>query len=495
MMTAAVVISGVVPFAVRGIFTSLAEGTLLAALVWLVVRLVPQRNSGTRFVIWFSTLLAIALLPFLSIPQSILKTSNSVAPFHREIVLAPTVGYSIFYAWLLIATLGLGRVALGLLQVYRLRKSCSTLDVNCLSLEAQKVVEHIHSNSLSVCVSSRVDVPTAIGFSRPAIVIPAWLIEDASPAELEHVLLHEVAHLRRHDDWTNLAQKTVKAIFFFHPFVWWIERKLTLDREIACDDAVLAQTASPTAYAECLTHIAEKSFIRRQIALAQAAVSRVRQLSFRLEQILRPGRPASTRLWKPAIPIVTVLAVVCTVWASRTPQLISFSNETTEPTSMARNASAEPVAQSAQLHNTQVQTAAQSRELLQPREVKFTPSSVVPAPKAPAPTMINAGFSLPPAKHRHVIKHIARKMVVTKDVPVKVAAKNMPAQSPAAIFFRASYILRDGNLLVTREETFYSPDGSASAVQQQSGWKVQILELKLTDPGDQSKQQTIVLII
>ena len=63
-MIATVLISGVVPFAVRGIFTSLAEGTLLAALVWLVVRLVPQRNSGTRFAIWFSTLLAIALLTF-----------------------------------------------------------------------------------------------------------------------------------------------------------------------------------------------------------------------------------------------------------------------------------------------------------------------------------------------------------------------------------------------------------------------------------------------
>jgi len=323
-MTAAVLISGVVPFAVRGIFTSLAEGTLLAALVWLVVRLVPQRNSGTRFAIWFSTLLAMALLPFLSIAHM----GESVGTPHREIVLTPVVGYSIFYAWLLIASLGLGRVALGLIQVYRLRKSCSTLDPSSLSLEAQRVVEHFHSNSLSVCVSSRVDVPTAIGFSKPAIVIPAWLIEDASPAELEHVLLHEVAHLRRHDDWTNLAQKIVKAILFFHPLVWWIERRLTLDREIACDDAVLAQTASPAVYAECLTHIAEKSFIRRQIALAQAAVSRVRQLSFRLEQILRPDRPASTRLWKPAIPIVTVLAVVCTFWASRTPRLISFSDET-----------------------------------------------------------------------------------------------------------------------------------------------------------------------
>src|SRR5258708_34745862 len=196
--------------------------------------------------------------------------------------------------------------------------------------------------------------------------MPAWLIEDASPAELEHVLLHEVAHLRCHDDWTNLAQKIVKAILFFHPLVWWIERRLALGREIAGDDVVLAQSASQAVYAEGLTHIAEKSFIRRQIALAQAAVSRVRQLSFRLEQILRPDRPASTRLWKPAIPIVTVLAGGCTFWASRTPRLISFSDETVaEPTSMARTGRAEPMAQPARIRKTRSQNPAQSREGVQ----------------------------------------------------------------------------------------------------------------------------------
>ncbi len=478
MMTAAVLISGVVPFAVQGIFTSVAEGTLLATLVWLVIRLIPQRNSGTRFAIWFSTLLAIALLPFLSVLSRIPKSSGSVSPSSSGIVLAPIVGYSIFYAWLLIATLGLARVALGLWQVYRLRKSCARLDPSSLSLEAQRAIERFHSSSLSLCVSSRVDVPTAIGFSQPAIVIPAWLIEDASPAELEHVLLHELAHLRRHDDWTNLAQKIIKAILFFHPFVWWIERRLSLDREIACDDAVLAQTASPAAYAECLTRIAEKSFIRRQIALAQAAVSRVRQLSFRLEQILRPDRPASTRLWKPAIPIVTLLAVVCTFWASRTPRLISFSDETTvEPTAMARGTDAEtPV------HTSPVPRGVQSRE------VKFTPS-------ANAPMMIHAGFSIPATKHRRVVRHVTQKMFVSKDLPVNASAGNVPRQQPAGIFFRASYVLRDGILFVTREELFFSPEGSASAVQQQSNWKIRVLELKFTVPEDQSRQETIVLII
>ena len=99
--------------------------------------------------------------------------------------------------------------------------------------------------------------------------------------------------LWRRDDWTNLAQKVLKALLFFLPSVWWIERRLSLDREMACDDAVLARSGTPREYAECLAHVAERSFLRRQLALAQAAVGRVRQLTARVAMILEPNRPSS----------------------------------------------------------------------------------------------------------------------------------------------------------------------------------------------------------
>src|SRR5213078_2563160 len=120
----------------------------------------------------------------------------------------------------------------------------------------------------------------------PTVVIPAWLMEELPAAELNQILLHELAHLSRWDDWSNLAQKIVKALFFFHPAVWWIERKVSLEREMACDDAVLAENHSPRAYAECLVHLAEKSVLRRGVALAQAAVGRIRQTTLRVAQIL-----------------------------------------------------------------------------------------------------------------------------------------------------------------------------------------------------------------
>src|SRR5260370_37624791 len=100
---------------------------------------------------------------------------------------------------------------------------------------------------------------------------------------------------------------------------------------MACDDAVLAHSGAPRRYAECLARVAERSFLRRQLALAQAAVGRVRQLTERVTMILDPDPPRATPLWKPAIPLVMVLARLCALPASLTPEWASFAQYTPTP--------------------------------------------------------------------------------------------------------------------------------------------------------------------
>jgi hypothetical protein len=182
---------------------------------------------------------------------------------------------------------------------------------------------------ISLCTSEHVPVPTAIGLVRPAIVIPQWAMQELSAAELNQVILHELAHLRRWDDWTNLAQQVVRALLFFHPAVWWIEKKVALEREMACDEYVLAETGSPLAYAECLTHLAEKSFVHRGMALAQAVLGRVSQISQRVAQILSVNQPqGKAQGWKPAVTVIAGFAIVCSVLVERSPKLIAFQAET-----------------------------------------------------------------------------------------------------------------------------------------------------------------------
>ncbi len=167
----------------------------------------------------------------------------------------------------------------------------------------------------------------AIGFFRPAIVFPRNLFSELVPEQLNQLVLHESTHLLRYDDWTNLLQKLMQAVLFFHPAVWWLENKLTLEREIACDEAVVAETKDARSYAECLATLAEKSMLRRSLALVQAAVSRLRHTSFRIEQVLALDKGKRKRVhgWGAAASVVGVIS--CAAVLVQAPDLVSFQNK------------------------------------------------------------------------------------------------------------------------------------------------------------------------
>lgn len=322
------VLEMIAPFVAERVLHSLPQGLLIAALSWAVLRIIPVRNSQTRFAVWFSALLAIAALAIVPAVHS--PGTRVAAP---EILLPEAWAIAIFSIWTFVAAAAMVRVAVGLWQLRRLRRSCVPVAVSDLDPALQSTILELQANRrVAICSSSAVEVPTAMGFFKPVIVIPAWALRELSLGELKVILLHEFAHLRRWDDWTNLIQKAVRALFFFHPAVWWIEKRLSLEREMACDDTVLAQTQNPRAYAECIVTLAEKSFLRRSLerslALAQAAISRVGETSQRIARILDHNRSSTTRAWKPALGVVGGLSIVCLVMLSRTPTLVGFTDST-----------------------------------------------------------------------------------------------------------------------------------------------------------------------
>jgi beta-lactamase regulating signal transducer with metallopeptidase domain len=302
----------------------LVEGTLLAMAVTLLLRLLPKKNSRTRFAVWLAALLAILVLPLLR--GGFRPHELNPVPGHALFTISSAWAMAVVGIWAVIGAGGLIRVAAGVWQLRRLRRNCRQLSPQMLGPELQEAIEKLRrSRQVSILVSERVEVPGAIGFFHPAIVLPPRIVDDLAARELKFVILHELAHLERWDDWSNLAQQVVKALLFFHPGVWWIERKLSLDREMACDDAVVARAEKARVSPECLATVAEKSFMRRQYALVQAAVDRVRQLSLRLASILDRDRPQTSRLWKPALPMVTAFALFCAFSVSWTPELVRLS--------------------------------------------------------------------------------------------------------------------------------------------------------------------------
>jgi beta-lactamase regulating signal transducer with metallopeptidase domain len=138
-------------------------------------------------------------------------------------------------------------------------------------------------------------VPLALGFANPAVVLPSELPETAPASELRQILRHELAHLARRDDWANLCQQALRALFFFHPGVWILSRRLTVEREIACDDQVIASASTPREYALLLCEFAGRQSGHPSVA-ASAAWSQPSQLKERIHMLLNPDRNASPRL-------------------------------------------------------------------------------------------------------------------------------------------------------------------------------------------------------
>ena len=118
-----------------------------------------------------------------------------------------------------------------------------------------------------------------------------------SAEEFEQVLCHEMAHLRRWDDWTQLAHAVAQAVLFFNPAIYWIGRRLKIEREMACDDWVVSATGEARPYAACLTHLHELTRRAPAPQLAPGATTRTRwQISARVEALLQADRNSHAAL-------------------------------------------------------------------------------------------------------------------------------------------------------------------------------------------------------
>ncbi|SRR5579884_97663 len=325
----------------------IVEGTLIALFVSLLFRLRTFRDSATRFAIWLVSLLAILILPFVGSTgaSKLIATSAphiNVSAGHLDYLLA---------LWAVMSLFGIVRIWLGVGHLRALRGRARELKLAELPAEAASIGKEFSSRrNVRICVSDEISAPTAVGFIRPAVLIPTWTLSELSGEKLRSVLLHELGHLRRWDDWTNLLQKILRAIFFFHPAVWWIDSRLCLEREMACDDLVLAETNDAHAYAECLVSLAEKSMVRRGVALAVAAVGRVRQMTLRLGRILdHNSRGAVPRVAVAGLSVFGVLVIALTAHlpavvvlqepASSTPMLAKAADITISPAPKAKLAS------------------------------------------------------------------------------------------------------------------------------------------------------------
>ncbi len=322
-------LEGISETLVAGILVCIAGGIPIAFFTWAALRVWGGHSSGARFAVLYSALITIPFLPLVEGMRQRFTSSSwlNAGPTGSLITVSSSWAVVIFSVWIIFAAVALLRVTTGLVRLRRLRRNGRHVNFAGLDPILQKTLGELGcERGVDLCISDELNVPTAIGFFKPLVILPRWALNDLSASELRPVLLHELAHVRRWDDWTNLLQKLIQAVLFFHPAIWWIEKRISLEREMACDDIVLAHTGNPRGYAESLLSVAERSFMRRGFSLAQAAVSRMRQTSARIAQILDGNRKGTTRSWKPASFLVAASFLLSFVVLPIGPNLVTFKD-------------------------------------------------------------------------------------------------------------------------------------------------------------------------
>jgi beta-lactamase regulating signal transducer with metallopeptidase domain len=405
-MLPALDLNSIAQFSASRIFDSLIGGTLIAILAAVLLRLSRRQTSSTRFAVWLCALSAIASLGVAGTGWLLHSKASGAATGSAILTVSANWALYLFLGWAAIAFFGLARVCSGVLQIYRLHRSCTPVEIDKLDPEVRQSL-HSASRRVTLCTSEYVTAPTALGLMKPVIAIPAWLIDELSGSELNHIVIHEAAHLERRDDWTNLFQKIVKAVLFFHPAVWWIESKMSLEREMACDEAVLARTSNPRVYAQCLARLAETTFVRRSLELAQAVLGRAHQLSSRVAKILDSNHCASIPAWKP-VSLVAAVAVGSLICVSEAPQLIAFK-DAPQPSAMAQSYVPVNLVTNASWHP--VENVRASKPVETPRAAQARSSSLPVQPR-----------------------YVAKRSPAVSENPVHLAAARMNANpAPAAM--------------------------------------------------------------
>ena len=130
--------------------------------------------------------------------------------------------------------------------------------------------------------SAAVEVPTVIGWLRPVVLLPATSLTGLSTEQMEMILAHELAHIRRNDFFVNLMQAVVETLLFYHPAVWWISNRIRVEREHCCDDVAVAVSGKPLVYARALTRLEELRVEDAQAFVAAnggSLIGRIRRLA------------------------------------------------------------------------------------------------------------------------------------------------------------------------------------------------------------------------
>jgi beta-lactamase regulating signal transducer with metallopeptidase domain len=315
------------------------QGTLVALMVAATLRLGRRWRSNARYLVACIGLAAMLAVP---VATAVVLSSTPVTdrPTWAVSISAPTRQPEVGAAWPLdeamsggpyvrdrvAAWLPLmvwywcagvvllsGRMAVMLSRIRRLQRGSRTSRPSSLLARCRIIASRLGLKlraSFQLVESSAVDTPTVVGCVRPLILLPIAALANLSPAQVDAILAHELAHIRRHDYVVNLLQSVVETFLFYHPAVWWLSGRVRAEREHACDDIALTMCDDRVDYAAALAELETWRTRDQSPALAAtqgALLSRVRRI-LRMQTRDAPPSPG----WVATLALALAFTLVAT---------------------------------------------------------------------------------------------------------------------------------------------------------------------------------------
>jgi bla regulator protein blaR1 len=345
--------------AFAALLNSLWQSAAIALLVWAALRFLPHLNvrinAATRCAVWWAVLAAVVLLPIapqrarlVEMPPPVSSQAVSIAVQTAPIPVAAapvetpppsshaagplqiTAGAGLLAIFAIWSVLSLFRIA----QIVRSYRYLRGIQQRSRAVSPEQLVNFSYwvlacgiDRTARLLVSSEIASPMAVGFRRPAVVVPETLLNEFTAEELDHVILHELAHVARYDDWTNLFARLIGALLPIHPVAVWLIKNIQQEREIACDDWVVAMTGEARPYAASLTRLFELCSARRRQLLATGMADRASHLGERIDALLRSGRDFAPRVSLVRVALGTAVLLGLVFAGAQAPHWIAFAQE------------------------------------------------------------------------------------------------------------------------------------------------------------------------
>lgn len=347
---------------------SLWQGAIIAFVLSILLIVFRRSDPRVRYALSCMAMLVLIAWPILSVTNVAEVVSRSTSRSNAIERWVPFVWSWGVCIWSL-------RLALGYRKLRGLRSSGAFMEDEILARVKDRVR---FLSKVRAAASPLVEVPCAVGFLRPVILIPASILTNLPIEHVEALLAHEIAHLKRWDHWVNLAQCCIQALLFYHPAAWWISKRIREERELCCDDLVVRAYGDAVTYAKALTaleklrvHLPEAALLSTEGSLA-ARIQRLAGINVQLKLT-----------WAPLFVGMTVLVAMLPLPQNRVEAQTSATSRTAPSQSKAPTpAPVKPQAKARPQPTTRTEVRAQvsgaldaesyakaERELVRPRPI------------------------------------------------------------------------------------------------------------------------------